>query len=114
MTNNRLTTDASAGRFPEPAAPDAAPPAVAEPVQLPVIQPQLPGGHRGGIRVVRDHQQRRTQLAVQLSQQAQNFRAAVSSSRSPVGSSATTTLGCAMIARAIPTRCSCPPDNCRG
>ena len=46
------------------------------------------------------------------------MRARISSallaSRSPVGSSATSTLGSATIARAMATRCSCPPESCRG
>src|SRR5262249_3002096 len=39
---------------------------------------------------------------------------ALLASRSPVGSSATSTFGSATIARAIATRCSCPPDSWRG
>jgi hypothetical protein len=35
-------------------------------------------------------------------------------SRSPVGSSATMIVGSVTIARAIATRCSCPPESCRG
>ena len=35
-------------------------------------------------------------------------------SRSPVGSSATTTVGLATMARAMPTRCSWPPESWRG
>src|SRR5262249_61555568 len=35
-------------------------------------------------------------------------------SRSPVGSSHRRNVGSATIARAMPTRCSCPPDSWRG
>ena len=35
-------------------------------------------------------------------------------SRSPVGSSHSRKVGSATIARAIATRCSCPPESCRG
>lgn len=35
-------------------------------------------------------------------------------SRSPIGSSATTMVGSVTMARAIATRCSCPPESCRG
>ena len=35
-------------------------------------------------------------------------------SRFPVGSSAKTTSGRAIKARAMPARCCCPPDICRG
>src|SRR5207244_3936268 len=35
-------------------------------------------------------------------------------SRSPVGSSARSSVGSVTIARAIATRCSCPPESCRG
>ena len=39
---------------------------------------------------------------------------ALFASRSPVGSSATSTLGSATIARAMATRCSWPPESWRG
>src|SRR6476659_8090806 len=35
-------------------------------------------------------------------------------SRSPVGSSHSSSVGSVTIARAMPTRCSCPPESCRG
>ena len=41
-------------------------------------------------------------------------RAAVSGSRLPVGSSARISPGACTTARAMATRCSCPPDNCAG
>ena len=67
----------------------------------------------GGLRVVRHHHDRLADLPVQPLQQAENLLRVVRS-RSPVGSSATMSVGSAMSARAIATRCCWPPESSFG
>src|SRR5262249_32287407 len=53
------------------------------------------------------------ELTVEPVHQVEHF-SAETLSRSPVGSSATRIAGSVTVARAMPARCSCPPDSWRG
>jgi len=83
-------------------------------VLLVAVKHACPGGSRGGRsrgpRVVRDHDDGLAEIRVQQTEQVENL-VEVLASRSPVGSSARITSGSVTIARAIATRCSCPPES---
>ena len=70
-------------------------------------------GAGGGAAVVRHEDDCLLQRRVQFGQQVENL-VALLASRSPVGSSATISVGSVTIARAMPTRCCWPPESCPG
>ena len=71
---------------------------------------QLPVAAAGELGVVGDQQQRRAAPGVSSNRQSMTTRP-VAPSRLPVGSSASSSAGSAISARAIATRCCSPPDN---
>src|SRR6185295_17387960 len=75
----------------------------------PVAEDDDAVGDRRGMRVVRDHHDRLVELVDRLAQQAEDLE-----SRLPVGSSANTTAGRWISARATATRCCWPPDSSDG
>src|SRR5262249_59541012 len=88
-------------------------PALLRADQYPLVEPinGVDESLRAG--VVRDHDNRLVKLAIELCKQEQDFfrRFGV---QVAVGSSATRIVGSVTMARAMATRCSCPPESCRG
>ena len=70
-----------------------------------------PAGARRQLGIVRDHDQRR--LRASLEQELEH-RSPAAASRLPVGSSAKSTLGRVIVARARATRCISPPESWDG
>jgi hypothetical protein len=75
-----------------------------------LVQVVARGGALGGVRVVRDHDDGLLELAVEPLRSSSTSSADLRS-RSPVGSSASSTWGSLTMARAMATRCSCPPES---
>ena len=65
-------------------------------------------------RVVGDHEHGLAELAARASPAGRRISSALLRSRSPVGSSQSRNVGSATMARAMATRCCCPPDSSRG
>ena len=79
-----------------------------------VFEAQHAVARRGELRVVRRDHRRQTVLAMHFLQQVSAASSAVCSSRSPVGSSARSSVGRITSARAMATRCCSPPDSMPG
>ena len=78
-----------------------------------LFQMQQPLGPLGGVRIVRHHEDGLVQLLPQNAEEVQDFVGRFGI-KIPVGSSATINVGSVTIARAMPTRCCCPPDSMPG
>ena len=78
-----------------------------------VAHPDQPVGALHDARVVRREEEGCLELVVQRLHDVEQ-RAAVAESRFAVGSSASTRVGSATIARTTATRCCCPPESCAG
>jgi hypothetical protein len=70
-------------------------------------------GIRRSMRLVRHHHNGFLKVFVQPLSDFQNIRGGVLS-KSPAGSSASNSVGSLTRARAMATRCSCPPESCLG
>ena len=87
--------------------------AVLPTAQPAVFQPQGPRTSRGQVKIVRHQIEVSPWLACSLSIRSKT-RPAVTSSRSPVGSSASSSRGLLTSARASATRCCSPPESSPG